>query len=108
MGFTSNNEAKLTEQKTDSFNSGESFLTGSMDGYAWNNASSDSKRALASDISRRLNESGVSDCSTNFIYDALNSFYSSTESSILDTKISDIVGLCAAAAQSLPENERSY
>lgn len=108
MGFTSNNEEKLTEKKTDSLNSGESSLTGSMDGYAWNSASSDSKRALASDISRRLNESGVSDCSTSFIYDALNSFYSSTESSILDTKISDIVGLSVAAAQSLPENERNY
>jgi hypothetical protein len=93
---------------TNSSSSSEPVLTGTMDGNAWNGASSGSKRALAADISKRLNDAGVSDCSTSFIYDALNTFYSSTDSSILDTKISEIIALSVAAAQSLPESQRNY
>ena len=86
----------------------EPSLTGSMNGYAWRKATDASKHALAADISKRLNENGTSDCSASFIYDALNTFFDSSNSAILKNKIADMVGLFVAAAKSLPENQRNY
>jgi hypothetical protein len=106
--------AKSTLRETDSssytslFDISEPSLTGTMDGNAWNSASLGSKQALAADISERLNDAGASDCSASFIYDALNSFYTSTDQHILDTEISKIVGLSVIAAKSLPESQRNY
>jgi hypothetical protein len=106
--------AKSTLRDTDSSSytsysdTSEPSLTGTMDGNAWNSASLGSKQALAADISMRLNDAGASDCSASFIYDALNSFYTSTDQHILDTEISKIVGLSVIAAKSLPESQRNY
>ena len=74
----------------------EPSLTGMMDGNAWNRASSGSKQALAADISRRL--SGTADVSSSFVFDALDSFYNSSNPSVLETNISDVVGLSVVAA----------
>ena len=96
------------DSKTDSTNSRESLLTGAMDGNAWKSASTESRQALAANISKRLNDGSVSDCSASFIYDALNSFYSSKDQSILSQKISEIVGLSVSAAKTLTQKQRNY
>jgi hypothetical protein len=86
----------------------EPSLTGQMDGNAWNNASSGSRNALASDMSRRLQEETTSDYSANFIYDALNEAFNTTDPALLKQSIAEVAGFCVTMAKSFPESQRNY
>jgi hypothetical protein len=86
----------------------EPSLTGQMDGNAWNNASLESRKALASDISSRLKKKTASDCSANFIYDALNEAFNTTDPALLRQSIAEVTGFCVTMAKSLPESQRNY
>lgn len=91
-----------------SYASTEPALTGSMNGYEWNKATDANKRVLVANISRQLNEKSLSDCSANFLYDALNEAFNTNDSAILKGSIAEAVGLCVTMAQSLPKNQRDY
>jgi hypothetical protein len=97
-----------SERGNQSLNSREPSLTGSMNGYAWSKATDASRYSLAADISRRLNENGTSDCSANFIYDALNEAFNTSDTAIMKTQIAEVVGFCVAMAKALPESQRNY
>lgn len=83
-------------------------LTGRSDGNDWNSASESSKRKLAGNLSRMVREKGISDCSANFYYDALNEAYDTQDATLLRQSIADVAGICTGMAEGLPAHQRNY
>ena len=92
---------KGSSGSSSSSSSSQSTLTGSMDGHAWNAASSSSKQSLCANMAKRLSDMGVKNVTSGFIYGALEEFYSSSEPSILNTSISDVAALTVHTANNL-------
>ena len=63
-------------------------ISGSDNGYKWNQTSYDAQVNLCKDISSRI---GGHDW--NYYYDAINEFYNSNDANILNTKIAEVAGM---------------
>lgn len=82
-----------------SFEDSETPLAGSMDGYAWKKASSSDRRALASNISKRLRDSNLVNVSEDFLFRGLNSFFQTSDPSILEMTIGEAAALLSIASE---------
>ena len=82
------------------------FATWTMasDGYSWNAAPESAKQQLC----RALAANSRHGNSTAFFYDALGTFYDSTDPVILRTSLDDITRLTEAASTTLPRNRTNY
>lgn len=102
-GGKGGNSSGSSSSSSSSSSSNQSTLTGSMNGHAWNSASSASKQSLCLNMAKKLSDMGVANVSSGFIYGALEEFYSSSEPSILNTSISDVAALTVHTANNLNE-----
>ncbi len=71
-------------------------LEGSDNGYSWQSAFYESKQSLCKDISKRLNQQGLSSRDWQFFFDAIEEFHNTDYSNILKTKIGEIAGLASS------------
>jgi len=55
-----------------------------------------------------VREKGISDCSANFYYDALNEAYDTQDATLLRQSIADVAGICTGMAEGLPAHQRNY
>jgi hypothetical protein len=92
--------------QTESSQTQRSFVgwTKWSNGRTWNSASDSDKM----DLCRRLASVTTKGNSAAFYYDALNAFYKTTDSQILDTSLDDATRLIEAGSSALPESSRKY
>lgn len=109
--FTSCEEKKNTKAASPNIESQRSYtprLTTRSNGYDWNKASYSQKRTLAKKLSDIVRRKGISDCSANFYFDALNEAYDTNSSFSLSQTIDGVAGACTGMAESLPAHRRNY
>lgn len=78
--------------------------TMSSDGHSWQSASESAKQSLAKALAAKSQQGN----SANFFYDALDSFYNSSDPAHLRTSLNDITRLTEAASTSVPRSQRNY
>jgi hypothetical protein len=92
------NLSECSPQQTTQVNNSEQvdleIFTTSSDGFTWRRASLEQKRALC----KAMERSSLKGKSATFFYDALESFYSSTDPSVMRTRIGDTVALMEGAS----------